>query len=1016
MQTIKINIVDKVATAEGNPFIVCGNSDYTILFNFDKAWDGYNAKTARFSYEQDGEEIIAEVPFAGNSCKAPIIQNSKRVDIGVYAGDLLSTTRCRVNCRASILDGEGIEHEEPPEDVYNQMIDICNEAVTAAQGFEATTRETFANAIKGNLHGAAVRADDVSPVEHNLVFKVESKNLIPYPYYDKNITRNGITFTIDENDKGITLSGTATDNISFCLVMNTPGKLEVKKGEKYTLSCNSKFKASTGYAYLQNFVNNKPVEVFSVVQGKTTFTTTRTGEAYIGVVAVAGATFDNEKIYVQLERDTTATEYTPYIDPSTATVTRCGKNLIAYPYDDTTKTHNGITFTDNKDGSITINGTATAEAYFYLQKDVEYGNTINAVKQSATNGVYTASKRLYYNSLNKYLTINILAGDVVSNETIYPQLELGATATEYEPYKAPQIATAAADGTVEGITSLSPTMTLLTDTPGTVINCEYTKDTNKALTGNMVTAEGTVVSPNADFAEVAEWADGNPNSEDRTGYFVCANVPVDGIVMKKATSTDDVKGVTIQAPAFAGNYTKDKLDSNGKLLPKYSYVAIIGFVPVIDNGTCTVGGRCMPDDDGCAIPSSNSMGYQVVNRIDEKRVLIIIEPNGDMVQRVKTKINGLNDVFAPTIKQTAIGNAITINDVSPIEHELKVKVKSKNLLAYPYADTTQTVKGVTVTDNGDGTITVNGTGNEMGSFPFYFAKSLPLEAGTYFISHQYTGTLPTTLMWGGIAKTESGNTAGISVDGKNTFTEKVYLEFYVMLYPSDYNSPTTYYTYNNVVFKPYIVKDGEPTNYTPYIDLSTVNVSQYGKNLWNNDSIVIFNGNGISVENLSTQFRTSVKDKPLTVSYNVTSKNVTYSATGNLVFIGVRYLDNTQDYLTIVNASTKDGLNKLTIPIHEHKGLNYLSFSTHARFTSGTITISNIQIEIGATATEYEPYIEPITATSNAEGVVNGLMSISPNVTLLANKEVTIECEYNTDTKTYIDNKFNELSKALLNV
>ena len=157
------------------------------------------------------------------------------------------------------------------------------------------------------------------------------------------------------------------------------------------------------------------------------------------------------------------------------------------------------------------------------------------------------------------------------------------------------------------------------------------------------TADGTVVSQNADFAEVAEWWDGNPDNEDRTGYFVCANVPVDGIVMKKATSIDDVKGVSILAPAFAGNFTKDKVDSNGNLLPKYSYVAIIGFVPVIDNGTCTVGGRCMPDDNGCAIPSSNSMGYQVINRIDENRVLIIIEPNGDMVQRIKTKLNQMQE-------------------------------------------------------------------------------------------------------------------------------------------------------------------------------------------------------------------------------------------------------------------------------------------------------------------------------------------------------------------------------------
>ena len=174
----------------------------------------------------------------------------------------------------------------------------------------------------------------------------------------------------------------------------------------------------------------------------------------------------------------------------------------------------------------------------------------------------------------------------------------------------------------------------------TPIGAKNLNDIQDAVLGTK-TANGTVVSQNADFAEVAEWADGNPNNEDRTGYFVCANVPVNGIVMKKATSTDDVKGVSIQAPAFAGNYTPDKLDGEGNLLPRYSFVAIIGFVPVIDNGSCIVGDRCMPDDNGCAIPSSNNMGYQVVNRIDENRVLIIIEPNGDMVQRIKADMDNI---------------------------------------------------------------------------------------------------------------------------------------------------------------------------------------------------------------------------------------------------------------------------------------------------------------------------------------------------------------------------------------
>lgn len=43
-----------------------------------------------------------------------------------------------------------------------------------------------------------------------------------------------------------------------------------------------------------------------------------------------------------------------------------GKNLLKYPYIETTKTSQGITFTDNKDGSINVSGTATETAYYNL--------------------------------------------------------------------------------------------------------------------------------------------------------------------------------------------------------------------------------------------------------------------------------------------------------------------------------------------------------------------------------------------------------------------------------------------------------------------------------------------------------------------------------------------------------------------------------------------------------------------------------------------------------------------------
>ena len=61
------------------------------------------------------------------------------------------------------------------------------------------------------------------------------------------------------------------------------------------------------------------------------------------------------------------------------------------------------------------------------------------------------------------------------------QIELGSTATYYEPYITPTDYTPTADGTVNGITSLYPNTTLTTDTDGVIIDCEYNRDINKAF-------------------------------------------------------------------------------------------------------------------------------------------------------------------------------------------------------------------------------------------------------------------------------------------------------------------------------------------------------------------------------------------------------------------------------------------------------------------------------------------------------------------------------------------------------
>jgi hypothetical protein len=60
------------------------------------------------------------------------------------------------------------------------------------------------------------------------------------------------------------------------------------------------------------------------------------------------------------------------------------------------------------------------------------------------------------------------------------QIEVGENVTEQEPYKGAAYPVSA-DGTVEGVKSIYPCATLLTDTAGAVIDCEYNRDLNKAF-------------------------------------------------------------------------------------------------------------------------------------------------------------------------------------------------------------------------------------------------------------------------------------------------------------------------------------------------------------------------------------------------------------------------------------------------------------------------------------------------------------------------------------------------------
>lgn len=130
MPDISITVADKIAHAAGSPVIVCGNSDYSITFTFDTEWDAYAIKTARFVYVSAGAIKYQDVVFEGDMVAVPILYNITAVSVGVYAGNLHTTTPARIPCQRSILCNDPV-HADPPPDVYNQLLELLAKAGSA---------------------------------------------------------------------------------------------------------------------------------------------------------------------------------------------------------------------------------------------------------------------------------------------------------------------------------------------------------------------------------------------------------------------------------------------------------------------------------------------------------------------------------------------------------------------------------------------------------------------------------------------------------------------------------------------------------------------------------------------------------------------------------------------------------------------------------------------------------------------------------------------------------------------
>lgn len=291
----------------------------------------------------------------------------------------------------------------------------------------------------------------------------KSNNLIPFPYVRMNSTENGVNFSTND-DGAISLNGTSnSSNVSNIALINSSAPITFEAGtytfrqnrsntdsNAYMVWAAKEEGANTQYLYedvVKTF--SKPFTLWCAIQikGNATVNTVFRPMFYKGT-----ATLPYERFFEGL-RDSKVTE-----------IVSVGANLLSYPYAQTTKTEDGITFTDNGDGSVTLNGTATATFFVILSKNIKVedgtytvGKISNASNKSGVYAqlFYKASDGSYptWNVSNQPVTLTLSKdiayslqlvvekGITVSNVTVYPMLNGGSTAAPYVPYRDEPIAT-----------------------------------------------------------------------------------------------------------------------------------------------------------------------------------------------------------------------------------------------------------------------------------------------------------------------------------------------------------------------------------------------------------------------------------------------------------------------------------------------------------------------------------------------------------------------------------------------
>lgn len=352
----------------------------------------------------------------------------------------------------------------------NLFFDKSKKNLLTAENVQDAVDE-LSESVKDRLDSVKQTSGDfihlTDSVESGLVVSNAVKNLLKYnldslkknyttgTWVDNTYTQYGLTFTINP-DMSITINGTSTvsdKRVSFDLVKKHINTFIPKDG-RYILSLKGggngisiKSCIKPGATDTAGYTDTTDYKIENSKKG-TQFTAS--------IMIEMSQTINNVTVYPMLElaRDG-QTEPSPYT-PANYDIVSCGRNLISNDYREGSLTRNGITFTNNSDGSVTMNGTCNnLNSYILCKKYIKAGKYIisginheisevggtrffleNIETGFRINSYSDMQEITIYESTFYNLKLRITKDTVLDNVTDYPMFCLASDdVTEYEPYE-----------------------------------------------------------------------------------------------------------------------------------------------------------------------------------------------------------------------------------------------------------------------------------------------------------------------------------------------------------------------------------------------------------------------------------------------------------------------------------------------------------------------------------------------------------------------------------------------------